>query len=293
MIGKVIKYGVLGIAGAALAGGLLFGSDLCSYARSGGRAVQAAVKDNVPIEFELRRARDLVDDIVPEMQANVRLIAQQEVEIADLRGDIERSQRAIADERARVDKLRTGLTTHKTSFTFNRITYSRDQVKEELGRRFDSLKEAEIVLAGKQRLLANRERSLAAAVGALEKMRGQKSLLESQIAALEAQNRLVQAASVGSSVSIDNTKLAQTERLIAQIKKQLDVAERVLAHESRFVTPIQVDAVSEAELLREIDEHFAGDAKHVEADDDHDADAQPASGNGNGQVEKQPELVQR
>jgi predicted nucleic acid-binding Zn-ribbon protein len=292
MVLKAIKYGVLGIAGAALAGGLLFGSDLCSYARSGGRSIQAVVKDNVPIEFELRRARDLVDDIVPEMQANVRLIAQQEVEIADLRGEIERSQRAVEEERARVDKLRTGLSTPKTSFTFNRINYSRDQVKEELGRRFDGLKEAEIVLTGKQRLLSNRERSLAAAVQAMDRMRGQKSLLESQIAALDAQHRLVQAASVGSSVAIDNTKLAQTERLIAQIKKQLDVAERVLAHESRFVTPIQVDAVSEADLLREVDEHFAGDTKHVENDDiTDDSDAKPAGANG--QVEREPELVQR
>jgi len=292
MVGKIIKYGVLGIAGTALAGGVLFGTDLCSYGRSSVRSVQAVVKDNVPIEFELRRARDLVDDIVPEMQANVRLIAQQEVEIADLRGEIERAQRAVEEERNRVDKLRTGLSTPQTSFTFNRITYSRDQVKEELGRRFDGLKEAEIVLTGKQRLLSNRERSLAAAVQAMDRMRGQKSLLESQIAALDAQHRLVQAASVGSSVAIDNTKLAQTERLIAQIKKQLDVAERVLAHESRFVTPIQVDAVSEADLLREVDEHFATDAKHAESDDVvDDGDAKPAGANG--RVEKEPALVQR
>ena len=118
MVCKMIKYGVLGIAGTVVAGGLLFGTDLCSYARSSARSVQSAVKDNVPIEFELRRARDLVDDIVPEMQANVRLIAQQEVEIADLRGEIERSARAVEDERARVEKLRTGLATSaRTSFT--------------------------------------------------------------------------------------------------------------------------------------------------------------------------------
>src|SRR5688572_12130167 len=146
MIFKMVKLGLLTVAGVALVGGVVFGRELCSYVSSSARSVRHAVKDAVPVEFELRRARDLVDDIVPEMQANVRLIAQQEVEIADLRGEIERSQRAVEEERARVDKLRTGLSTPKTSFTFNRINYSRDQVKEELGRRFDGLKEAEIVL---------------------------------------------------------------------------------------------------------------------------------------------------
>ena len=70
------------------------------------------------------------------------------------------------------------------------------------------------------------------------------------------QNQLVRAAAVGSKFEIDNSKLAQTERLISEIKKQLDVAERVLAHEARFVEPIQVDSVSEKDLLTQIDEHL-------------------------------------
>ena len=77
MICKMIKYGVLGTAAAALLGGVVFGTDLGSYLRSGGRSIKAVMKDNVPIEFELRRARDLLDDIVPEMQANIRAIAEQ------------------------------------------------------------------------------------------------------------------------------------------------------------------------------------------------------------------------
>ena len=79
MILKLAKWTVLGLAGLGIAGGLLFGRDLCSYVTSSARSVRFAVKDSVPVEFQLRRARDLVDDIVPEMQANVRVIAQQEV----------------------------------------------------------------------------------------------------------------------------------------------------------------------------------------------------------------------
>src|SRR5215212_1614641 len=98
MFFKVIKLGLLSLAGAAVLGAVVFGSDVCSYATSGARSIRAGVTDNVPVEFQLRRARDLVDDIVPEMHANIRIIAQQEVEISALRDDIARSTKSLGEE---------------------------------------------------------------------------------------------------------------------------------------------------------------------------------------------------
>lgn len=256
MILKLAKWTVLGLAGLGIAGGLLFGRDLCSYVTSSARSVRCAVKDSVPVEFQLRRARDLVDDIVPEMQANVRVIAQQEVEIESLKKDIDQSERALADEKARVAKIRDCLVTQQASFTFGAHAYTREQVKEDLARRFDASKEGQVVLAGKKRLLENRTKSLAAAEQMLEKARSQKSMLESQIATLEAQNKLVQAAAIGSANSIDSSKLAQSQKLIDEIKKQLDIAERVLARESKFIEPVQVDVVSEKDLLIQVDDYL-------------------------------------
>src|SRR4029079_14879689 len=88
---------------------------------------------------------------------------------------------------------RDSLCTAQTSFTFGDYVYTRDQIKEDLARRFDGLKEAEVVLSGKARLLENREKSLTAAMQALDRTRSQKSLLESQIASLEGQNTPTQA----------------------------------------------------------------------------------------------------
>ena len=255
---KMMKLGVLTVAGAVLLGGVIFGREVFSYATSSAKAIRASAKDAVPIDFQLRRARDLVDDIVPEMHANVRLIAQQEVEIAALKEDIARSKKQLTEERQRVAKLRDAMGTEQTVFTFNTITYTRDQLKEDLARRFDQLKEAEVVLSGKQRLMENRQRSLAAAAQTLERTRSQKGLLESQIAALESQNQLLKSQSIGSGVQIDNSKLAQTEKLIAEVKKQLDVAERVLAHESRFIQPIQVDVIEEKDLVGQVDDYLNG-----------------------------------
>jgi hypothetical protein len=258
MFCKMIKWGVVSAAGLTIAGGVLFGRDLSSYLTSGTRSVRGVVQDNVPIDFQLRRARDLVDDIIPEMQANVRIIAQQEIEIESLKKDINDSERALSEEKVRVSKVRDCLNTERASFNFNDHSYTREQIKEDLGRRFDTVKEAEVVLSGKRRLLDNREKSLTAAMQVLDKARSQKVMLEGQIAALEGQYSLVKAASTGShnGLNIDNSKLAQSQKLIDQIKKQLDVAERVLSHESRFIEPIQIDGVSEKDLVTQVDEYL-------------------------------------
>ena len=101
---KLIKWGVIGAAGLAVAGGLVFGTDAVSYLTSSAKSVRTAVKDNVPIEFELRRAHDLLGDIIPEMQANIRLIAQEEVEVVALKTDIEHGHLAMDEERHRADE---------------------------------------------------------------------------------------------------------------------------------------------------------------------------------------------
>src|SRR5213075_2096169 len=179
------------------------------------------------------------------------------VEIANLKTEIAQSNKALTDEQARVQKLREVLLTQQTSYSLNGLNYSRTAVTDELSRRFDHYKEAEVILAGKQRLLENREKSLQAGIAMLEKTRSQKSLLENQIESLEGQFRLVQAAAVGSKLHVDHSKLAQTQKVLADIKKQLDVAERVLAHESHFTEEIKVDAVDEKELVASVDDHFA------------------------------------
>lgn len=256
MIMKWLKRSVIVVAGVSLVGGMLFGKDVVSYVRSSAKSVRTVVKDSVPIEFELRRARDLLDEIIPEMHANVRLIAQEEVEVAALNVDIARSQDSMKEEEVRIAKLRGALAEPKIQYCFAGREYPRSYVKEDLANRFERFKESELVFASKKRLLVSRENSLHAAMQMLEQTRSRKRMLQDKIESLASQHRLVKAASVGSNIQVDNSKLAQTEKLIKQIKKRLDVAERILAHESLFVQAIPVDAVVEEDLLTQVDDYF-------------------------------------
>jgi chromosome segregation ATPase len=180
------------------------------------------------------------------------------VEIAALKSDLNKSEKAFAEEKERIQKVRQTLAIQQASYTIGNRQYSREDLTKDLAWRFDRFKEAEIVLASKQRMLNTRENGLQAAMQMLERTKAQKELLASKIQSLESQHRLIRAASVGSGMKFDNSKLAQTEQLIGQIKKRLDVAERVLAHESNFVQGIPVDVLDETQLIQQIDDHFSG-----------------------------------
>ncbi len=256
MILKWLKRSVIVVAGVSIVGGRHFGTDVVSYVRSSAKSVQTVVKDSVPIEFELKRARDLLDEIIPEMRANVRLIAQEEVEVAALKVDITKNSESMKEEEVRIAKLRDALSEPKTQYCFAGREYPRSYVKEDLANRFERFKESEAIVVSKQKLLVTRENSLHAAMQMLEQTRGRKRMLQDKIESLASQHRLIKAASVGSGIQVDNSKLAQTEKLISEIKKRLDVAERVLAHESQFVQAIPVDAVPEEDLLTQVDDYF-------------------------------------
>lgn len=259
---KWIKRGLIVAAGGALIGSMVFGRDMFSYVRSSAKWTRATIKDSVPVEFELKRAHDLLEEIIPEIHQNIRLIAQEEVEIVALKADIAKSEKAFAEEKNRIAGLRNALNVQKASYTFGNQQYSREELKQDLAWRFDRFKEAEVVLASKQRMLSSREAGLRNSMQLLEKTKAQKHLLASKIESLEAQHRLVKAAGVGSGVQFDNSKIAQTEKLIDNIKKRLDVAERILAHESNFVQTIPVDSVKEVDLLTEIDQYFSPGETH-------------------------------
>jgi len=115
--------------------------------------------------------------------------------------------------------VRECLSTSGGSFSIGQIVYTRDELKDDLARRFERTKEAEMALSGKRRLMSNREKTLQASMQMLDHAQSQRAQLESQIAALETQNKMVEMASVDSGVQVDHSKLAQTEKLISDIKK--------------------------------------------------------------------------
>jgi len=254
---KWIKRAAIVGAVVAVAGGVIVGTGLGSYVRSSGNIFKSALKEAVPIEFEIQRARDSLEGLVPAAQEALRDVAREEVEVASLDKEIIRERELVAAETAKVQKLRSTLNTQLASYQIGGREYRRQELVEELGRRFESLRTAEMLLNGKEELLRNRRRALDAAVQKLERTRLSRLELASQIEALEAQHHLIQAQASGSKFQLDDSKLSQTEKIIADLKKRLEVAQRVLAREAQFVEAIPVESgKDEHNVVESVDTYF-------------------------------------
>lgn len=258
---KWVKVGSVATVASLGVGLFLFGGDLFSYINTCVNQVRSEVRSNVPVEFELARANDMLEDIIPELQANVKLIAKEEVEVESLKSDIVASEQRVSEERIRISKLRNMLETQAVDYRIGHHNYSRDEVKDELSRRFINFKEAETMLNTKKELLATREQSLDAAVQMLARAKQKKVMLEARIETLKGQHRLIQANAQNSGLNVNNSKIAETDKLLDRIEKRLNVAERVLAHEARFVTPIEIDVQDEQDLLSEVDAYLKGETQ--------------------------------
>lgn len=260
---KWIRRGMMTALFLGVVGGVVVYTGAGSYLRSSGKMIKTVFKDSVPVEFEIQRARDLLEDLIPELQANLKLVASEEVEVASLEREIQTQRGAVAEETGKVQKLRSLLQSSLASFSIGGRDYRREELTQDLSRRFENLRTAEMLLEGKDELLRNRKRSLDAAIQRLERTRIARVELASQIEALEGQFRLLEAQSRGSELHIDGSKLAQTEKVLTELKKRLAVAQRVLAREARFVDEIPLDVVQESTVVERVDAYFArksGDA---------------------------------
>ena len=77
MVKKTLFLG----AAALLLVVLFFGRGAVSYVTTAVDRVQDQVKGNVPIKFEIDRARGMIKNLEPEVERNMHLIAREEVEV--------------------------------------------------------------------------------------------------------------------------------------------------------------------------------------------------------------------
>lgn len=256
---RIIKWGIRGGVMAALVAGAAVAmqtTGVGSYVFSGGKYMKEAMADSVPIEFELRRARDIIDDLIPEMHANIRLIAKEEVEIESLETELVAASARADEHRVKLAGLRDVLRADHVRYVIAGRSYSHVHLERDLARRLEQCQNAADILAGKERLLENRRTALDAAQRSLAETQRAKEELTAQVATLESQFRLVQASSVGTEFELKATKLASARRLLKNIKKRLDVAQRVLEKEQYFVDFVPTETEPDEDLLDQVDSYL-------------------------------------
>ncbi len=262
----MIKKALVGTAILASLGTLVFGSDVISYAKTWGSSMRDAVKSEVPIEFEVQRAREIIVNLEPDITKCMELIAEQQVDIEDLTQEIALKQKGVSSQKGAILTLRSDLASVETRFVYDGHTYTTEDVKRDLATRFERFKVAEDTLQREGQILRAREKALSANLEKLENMVAEKQNLEVQIEQLEARMKSVQAAATVSTLEIDNSQLTRAKKLIRQLNKRLDVKEKLLDSEGKFTGLIPVEAKQQevpADIANQVDTYFGHNNQEV------------------------------
>jgi DNA repair exonuclease SbcCD ATPase subunit len=228
----LFKKVAAGVAGALVVGGFIFGKDFVSYVRTAGTEVQEAVKGSVPMEFELKRAKDLLANIDPEIKSAKTTVARQDVDIEDLKGKIAKRVDGLTKDRSELLTRRDELKVDKTTFLVSNKSYTRDQLESDLKSRLNRVKQSESTLSEEEKLLTRKEAAAEANRQKLDFMMKQKKELELKIEWLQARLDQVKATEAVHDVAIDDSEFTRVKNLVDQIDKDLKVREKVVDTET-------------------------------------------------------------
>ena len=253
MVKKVLLLG----GGVVLLGSLLVGRDAYSYLRTSFGYVTDAAQEAVPIEFQIDRARGMIQDLVPEVRKNMHVIAKEEVDVERLEEQIAACRKRLDTEKEQLLRLKTDLSTGKDVFTYASRSYTADEVRSDMAGRFDRYKTNEATLASLCDIRNSREKSLKAARQKLEGMLASKRQLQVEVENLEARCQMIAAAKATSNYQFDDSRLGRVKELVTNLRSRLDVAEKMVDAEVNFHDEIPLDRATPQDIVEQVTEHFA------------------------------------
>jgi chromosome segregation ATPase len=253
---KKILFIAIGVAGLAF---LVMGPAAFSHASHAIGSAKSAVEDAFPVEYELERAEATVRKIGPEVDKAKRVVAEEQVEIAELEREIARLEKRAEEGGRKVRVQHAALKTGDSTFVLGARRMSRAQLEHELRGAFDGLRNDETLLESKRKLLDARVGALSAAIRKLETVKAEEAGLMTTIENLRARLRHTQALEAcGSKMTLDDGALARAKEILERCRRRVDVAAKMVENESG-ASPFATSADSR-DVVAEVDRYIGGDA---------------------------------
>ena len=255
----MLKHGMYIGGAAVLLLGLLFGRDGISYVRTGINRTREAVKNNVSVDFQLDRARQLIKDLDPEIARNMHKIAKEEVGIEELRRQQDDLEAKLTKSEKELLRLNTDLQRGDSTFVYSGKSYKGEQVRHDLEIRFTRHKTMKNTSEQLAQILARREQGLAAAQQKLREMQGARQQLDVEVANLAARQEMVKVAHTASHVcNFDDSVLSRARAVLQDIDTRIGVDEKLVNADTSPVGEINLEEKSNRDISAEVSQYFSG-----------------------------------
>ena len=246
------------LAGGALAllSGATVGGPLFSYARCGVSWLRDSASDTVPVEWELKRARQMIADLKPEIESNAMRIAREKVEVARLEKQMADTDQRLAKSQVEIEQLTEDLRGGNSMFTYGGHTYTSVQVQNDLSNRFKRFKTRSETAEKLDQMLAARKSSLKAGHERMDAMMSAKRQLEVEVENLQARLASLRVAQTSSDFCLDDSQLSRTRSLLDEIATRIEVEEETMNVDVEYFGEIDLDESSNENLVDDITAYF-------------------------------------
>ncbi|MHC4399135.1 MAG: hypothetical protein ACYTG0_05580 [Planctomycetota bacterium] len=264
----MIKKAIIGTGLVVVVALLLFGTHVVSYVRTSVACVGEALHDSVPIDFQIKRARGLIEDLDPDIRDNLQAIAKGQVDVERRARGLAEAEASLAKAKADIDRLTEDLKSDEVAFKYARQqTFTRDQVQADLRNRFECYKTSKATLEAKQGIYQARVQRLEADRKRLNGILAEKQELQVKVENLEARLQMIAAAQTISDSNFDDSRLARAKELIDDLDAQLEVEQRMVDIGGQYRGQIPLDDPNQGDILTEVTQYFEGPQLEVLASD--------------------------
>jgi len=253
----MLKKMILAGGAVTLLSGLSLGTPLWSFTRCATSWLTDMASDAVPLEWEMKRARQMIEDLQPEIAKNAKQIAREKIEVAKLEKQVAQVDESLAKTQSDIERLSADLRSGDKVYTYAGKTYTSSVVKEDLSNRFNRFKTRSETAEKLRQMLSAREASLQSAADRMDAMLASKSQLEVEIENLQARVGALRVAQTSSELSLDDSQLSRTRQLLDEIAMRIDVEEETVAVDTEYFGEIDLEEPTSENLLDEIFGYFA------------------------------------
>jgi DNA repair exonuclease SbcCD ATPase subunit len=261
---SLIKKAVVGTALGAGALYLAFGTSAPSYVKTAFHNFRHTVKNQVPVQFDIDRAREEIKGLEPAIKDGI-------AEVAWARNEIKGLEREISTTRANLEAERTAMKTIRTSLDTGDyrlagpVRYTEDEVKADLAHRLDSYKNSKRTLEDREATLKAKMKTLAAAESHLKQMAEAKKALSVKIEGIEARLRMIETTRADRDFHFDDSALARAKESVSDLEKRLDVLTLQAEMEGKYSdTGVPIGIEPGRDVVKELDAEFGPPAKKGE-----------------------------
>jgi chromosome segregation ATPase len=213
MCKKLLLVGSIVLVGAwAFGSGV--GREAMSYIRTGFHELRNATKDCVPLDFEIKRAENMLNNLDRTDDRLISALAGQIQSLRRMDQDVEQLQAKVADLKDEIQAWNSDL---KVTLTSGGVA-ERESKALKLEGKFKMFKRVEAELKAKTESRDRTQERLTYIKEQREGLKGQRVELQNRIAALKTNVELLKLSETRSKTGLDHDQLAE----LADLKKLVD-----------------------------------------------------------------------